>query len=54
MLVFKMEMRVHANAPETEEMKQTFIKNAEEIVQQGLTAMTVPDWEVTITDLKEE
>ena len=47
MLVFKIEMRVEANMPDTPEMKETFMK-------QGLAAMTVPDWTATVLDLKEE
>lgn len=54
MLVFKIEMRVEANMPDTPEMKETFMKNAQDIVNQGLAAMTVPDWTATVLDLKEE
>ena len=39
---------------ETEEMKNTFMHNAEDVIQRGLNAMTVPDWKVTVVDMEEE
>lgn len=54
MLIFKMIMKVQAGAPEDEEMKETFMKNAEQIINQGLEKMTVPDWKVEILDMEEE
>ena len=54
MLVFKVEIRIQADAPDTEEMKKTFMKNAEDVIQRGLDAMTVPDWKVNVIDIEEE
>jgi hypothetical protein len=54
MLKFTVEVRVIANAPEDEEMKNIFMKNAEEVIQKGLEAMTVPDWKATVVDIEEE
>lgn len=54
MLVFKVEIRVQADAPDTEEMKKTFMENAENVIQQGLDAMTVPDWIANVIDIEEE
>ena len=54
MLVFKAEIRIQADAPDTEEMKKTFMKNAENVIQQGLNEMTVPDWIVSVIDIEEE
>ncbi|WP_296848448.1 hypothetical protein [uncultured Methanobrevibacter sp.] len=54
MLVFKVEIRVQADAPDTEEMKKTFMENAEDVIQQGLDAMTVPDWIANVIDIEEE
>ena len=54
MLKFTVEVRVIANAPEDEEMKKIFMKNAEDVIQKGLEAMTVPDWTATVVDIEEE
>ena len=54
MIVFTMKMKVEADRWSDEEEKKAFIKNAEIIVNEGLARMTVPDWKVTITDIKEE
>jgi len=54
MLKFTVEVRVIANAPENEEMKNIFMKNAEDVIQKGLEAMTVPDWKATVVDIEEE
>lgn len=54
MLVFKAEIRVIAPAPEDKEMKDIFMQNAEDVIQRGLNAMTVPDWKVTVVELEEE
>lgn len=54
MLVFKVEIRVQADAPEDEHMKKIFMKNAEDVIQQGLDAMTVPDWIANVVDIEEE
>lgn len=54
MLVFKAEIRIEAEAPSDDEMKQTFMHNAEDVIQRGLNMMTVPDWTVTVVDMIEE
>lgn len=54
MLKFTVEVRVIANAPENEEMKKTFMENAQDVIQKGLEAMTVPDWTATVVDIEEE
>ena len=54
MLVFQVEVRVIADAPEDEEMKKIFMANAEDVIQRGLNAMTVPDWTANVVDVKEE
>lgn len=54
MLVFKIEMRVNADKWSNNEEKEIFMKNAEEIVQEGLNRMTVPDWTVKVIDAEEE
>lgn len=54
MLVFQVEIRVQATAPDSEEMKKTFMANAEDVIQRGLNAMTVPDWTANVVDVKEE
>ena len=54
MLKFTAEIRIIADAPEDEEMKNIFMQNAEDVIQRGLNAMTVPDWTVTVTDVIEE
>ena len=53
MLVFKAEIEIISEAPENEEMKQIFMQNAEDVIQQGLEKMTVPDWKVNIIDIEE-
>lgn len=54
MLVFKANIKVEANFPDDEFMKEQFMKNCEKIVQEGLFKMTVPDWKVEILDIQEE
>ena len=54
MLKFTVEVRVIANKPEDEEMKNIFMKNAQDVIQRGLEAMTVPDWTATVVDVEEE
>ncbi len=54
MLKFTVHVRVEANAPEDNEMKNIFMKNAEDVIQRGLEAMTVPDWKATVVELEEE
>ena len=54
MLIFKVEVKVIAQAPEDEEMKNIFMNNAEDVIQKGLNAMTVPDWQATVVDMIEE
>ena len=54
MLVFKAEIRVFADAPKDTKMKETFMANAQDVIQKGLNAMTVPDWTVSIVDVEEE
>lgn len=53
-LKFIIEVRVQANAPEDEEMKKIFMHNAEDVIQRGLNAMTVPDWTATVVEMEEE
>lgn len=53
-LKFIVEVRVSADAPEDEEMKNIFMHNAEDVIQRGLNAMTVPDWTATVVDMEEE
>lgn len=54
MLKFTVEIRVFANAPENEEEKNIFMHNAEDVIQRGLNAMTVPDWKATVVNVEEE
>lgn len=54
MLKFTVEVRVMADKPEDEEMKSIFMKNAQDVIQRGLEAMTVPDWTATVVDVEEE
>jgi len=54
MLKFTVEIRIMADAPEDEEMKKIFMKNAEDVIQRGLERMTVPDWKATVIDIEEE
>lgn len=54
MLKFTVEVRVMADKPEDEEMKNIFMKNAQDVIQRGLEAMTVPDWTATVVDVEEE
>lgn len=54
MLKFTVEVRVIAPMPKDEEMKSIFMKNAEDVIQRGLEAMTVPDWTATVVDIEEE
>ena len=49
-----MKMEVQADHWGDEEMKEIFMKNAEEIVNEGLFKMTVPDWKVTVIDVEEK
>lgn len=53
-LKFVVEIRVLADAPEDENMKNIFMQNAEDVIQRGLNKMTVPDWKATVVDLEEE
>ena len=53
-LKFTVEVRVQADAPENEEMKKIFMHNAEDVIQRGLNAMTVPDWTATVVEMEEE
>lgn len=46
-------IEIEAHKPEDEEMKKIYMENAEKIIQKGLEMMTVPDWTVTVTDIKE-
>lgn len=54
MLKFTVEIRVMADKPKDEEMKNIFMKNAQDVIQRGLEAMTVPDWTVSVIELEEE
>lgn len=54
MLRFKVFIDIEASAPEDDEMKKVFMQNAEDIIQQGLAVMTVPDWTVHVVDIEEE
>lgn len=54
MLKFIVEIRVEAEAPDNEEMKKVFMHNAEDVIQKGLNAMTVPDWTATVVEMEEE
>lgn len=54
MLKFTVEIRVQANMPEDEDMRETFMTNAEDVIQKGLERMTVPDWKATVVDIEEE
>ena len=54
MLKFIVEVRIQASAPKDDKMKSVFMKNAENIIQKGLEAMTVPDWKATVVELEEE
>lgn len=53
-LKFTVEVRVQADAPKNEEMKKIFMHNAEDVIQRGLNAMTVPDWTATVVDMEED
>ena len=53
MLIFEVKIAVNATKWKNEEMKKTFMNNAEDIIQEGLNMMTVPDWTVTVEDVVE-
>jgi len=54
MLKFTAEIRVIADMPTDDEMKNIFMKNAENVIQKGLEMMTVPDWKATVVEIEEE
>ena len=53
MLRFEVAVDVMADKWADEDEKKVFMKNAEEVIQDGLSKMTVPDWTVTVVDVEE-
>ena len=53
MLRFTFTVDIEAEKWASETMKQTFMENAQDVIQQGLNRMTVPDWTVQVIDAVE-
>ena len=47
-------MEIEADKWTTDYEKKVFMENVEKMVSKGLSKMKVPDWKVTITDVKEK
>jgi len=53
MLRFNLDIDVESLRWEDDEMKEAFIQNFTDVVQRGLSAMTVPDWTVKNVTVEE-
>ena len=53
MLRFEVTVDIESDKWATEEEKEIFMANCEDVIQKGLERMTVPDWKATVTDAKE-
>ena len=53
MLKFTFTVNVIADKWENEDMKETFMSNAEDVLQKGLNSLNLPDWEVNVVDVEE-
>ena len=53
MLRFLVTIDIEADKWADDAEKQVFMKNAEDVIQNGLAKMTVPDWQATVVDAEE-
>lgn len=53
MLRFECIIDVESEKWDNEDQKKVFMENCEKVVQQGLGLATVPDWTVTVKNVKE-